>query len=251
MPISITNIYHEPTLFYGVERPFTQKQIIPTTWFAPGVGIYGQATDQLSYEVTIQSGLNQAGFATSGIRDGRTKSYNSSAEDMMITARVDYRPIPELWLAAAFNTGGTAQDATGVKETGNTTALTLEARYDSGFYKAGFGYSTVKISDAEDIAPGVSESLTGIEIFAGVDLMRFINDASDHEFSFFTRFESFDTQEDVPNIAEDESKIGTVITYGFDYKPHQNVVVKIDYQNFESDDDSMIDQWNMGIGWMF
>ena len=256
VPISIMNLYHEPTLFFGVERPFTQKQIIPTTWFEPGIGIYGQANDQLSYEVTIQSGLNQAEFDADGLRGGRTKAYKSSAEDMMLTARLDYRPTPELWLAAAFNTGGSAQDATGARETGNVTALVLEGRYDGGPIKAGLTYSMVSIGDAEEISIAngetVSESLSGLEIFAGYDLMTLIDPDSDKEFSFFVRFETFDSQEDVPSgFSEVESEIGTVLTYGFDFKPHENVAVKIDYQDYESDDDSRIDQWNMGIGWMF
>lgn len=251
VPISIMNLYHEPTLFFGVERPFTQSQIVPTTWFEPGIGIYGQANDQLSYEVTLQAGLDQSGFDEDGLRGGRQKAYNSAAEDMMLTARVDFRPTPEIWLAAGLNTGATAQDATGNNESGNVTVLTLEGRYDGGPIKAGLTYSNVSIGDAEDIAPGVSESLSGLEIFGGYDLMTFIDPDSDKELSFFVRFETFDSQEDVPNIAEDESEIGTVLTYGFDFKPHENVAVKIDYQDFESDDDSRIDQWNMGIGWMF
>ncbi len=252
VPISIMNLYHEPTLFFGVERPDTQKYIVPTTWFEPGVSVVGDVNDQLSYEVALQAGLSNAGFSTSGIRGGRQKAYESAAEDIMITARLDYRPTPELWLAGALNHGATAQDPSGQADSGNLTLLVLEGRYDSGPYKAGITLSQGMLDDAETMPqPDVSEEHTGIEVFAGVDIMPFISDSRSDSLSFFVRYETYDTQADVPSGNEDESKMVDVITYGFDYKPHPNVVVKIDYQDYDNDADNAVDKWNMGIGWMF
>ena len=37
IPMGITNEYHEPTLFNGVERPSIASVIIPTTWREIGV----------------------------------------------------------------------------------------------------------------------------------------------------------------------------------------------------------------------
>ena len=39
MPIGIINERHEPPVFYGVERPFVDTVIIPTTWFDVGAGV--------------------------------------------------------------------------------------------------------------------------------------------------------------------------------------------------------------------
>lgn len=253
VPISIMNLYHEPTLFFGVERPITQKYIVPTTWFEPGIAVVGDINESLSYEVALQAGMDNSGFSTQGIRGGRQKAYKSAAEDLMITARLDYRPTPEIWLAGALNTGNTAQDPTGNADGSNLTLIVLEGRYDNGPYKAGLSYSQGSISDADSIAPGISESFSGIEVFGGIDVMPFINDSRDDSLSFFLRFEAFDTQEDVPNgVPEDESnEAETAITYGIDYKPHPNVVIKLDYQDFDNEAEDATDQWNLGIGWMF
>jgi hypothetical protein len=42
MPIGIINERHEPPIYYGVERPFVDTFIIPTTWFDVGVGVHGE-----------------------------------------------------------------------------------------------------------------------------------------------------------------------------------------------------------------
>jgi len=41
IPMGIINEYHEPTTFYGVERPLLDKHIVPTTWREIGAGISG------------------------------------------------------------------------------------------------------------------------------------------------------------------------------------------------------------------
>src|SRR4029079_6715284 len=41
--VGIINERHEPPTFYGVERPFVDTFIVPTTWFEAGAGIHGEA----------------------------------------------------------------------------------------------------------------------------------------------------------------------------------------------------------------
>ncbi|WP_257167101.1 porin [Bradyrhizobium sp. SRS-191] len=50
IPISFTNLYHEPTLFYSVQRPELANGLIPTTWYAPSAGFYGKIVDGLNYQ---------------------------------------------------------------------------------------------------------------------------------------------------------------------------------------------------------
>ncbi|NRA40255.1 MAG: hypothetical protein HRU15_19070 [Planctomycetes bacterium] len=265
VPISILNLYHEPTLFYGVERSYTQKYIVPTTWFEPGVSIKGEVSEELSYQVALQSGLDNTGFSESGIRSGRQKAYKSKSNDFMVTARTDYHPMPELWLAAAVNFGNSGQDIDGTRPDGSVFIYTLEARYDHGQYKAGLSWNQGTIGDAAELStlnsdPAatppvvtvVPESFNGLEVFGGVDIMPWINAGSENRLDAFVKFETFDTQADIPSGSTAVlSKTGTVMTYGFDFKPHPNVVVKLDYQDFDNDADSGQDQWNLGLGWMF
>src|SRR6202158_1905715 len=53
VPISFNNLYHEPTLFYSVERPELANGLIPSTWVAPSAGFYGKIVDGLNYQFQV------------------------------------------------------------------------------------------------------------------------------------------------------------------------------------------------------
>lgn len=254
VPISIMNLYHEPPLFHGVERPTTQKYIVPTTWFEPGVAVHGDISDELSYEVAIQAGLDGSGISSGGVRGARQKGYESKAEDLMVTARTDWRPMPELWLAAAINTGNTAQSTDDDAIDGNVTLYTLEGRYQWQDLSLGLSWSQGFIGDAEELSAAngttVSESIYGLEVFAAYDLGTLIG--TEQTIEPFVRFEIFDTQADVPEgLTEDESQTGNVVTIGVTWKPIPNIAIKGDFQDFENEAENDDNLFNLGIGWMF
>src|SRR5687767_12232133 len=49
VPVGIINERHEPPVFYGVERPFVDTVIVPSTWFDVGAGVHGRLRGGLSY----------------------------------------------------------------------------------------------------------------------------------------------------------------------------------------------------------
>src|SRR6185295_18797550 len=71
MPVGIINERHEPPVYYGVERPFVDTVIIPTTWFETGVGIHGEVGRGWRYRGFVTAPLNAAEFsAEEGVREG-------------------------------------------------------------------------------------------------------------------------------------------------------------------------------------
>ena len=76
VPISFNNLYHEPTLFYSVERPELANGLIPTTWVAGSAGFYGKIVDGLNYQFQVSQSAedfgddfdhrNEAGIPTAG-----------------------------------------------------------------------------------------------------------------------------------------------------------------------------------------
>ncbi|HEY2722962.1 MAG TPA: hypothetical protein VGI82_14615, partial [Chitinophagaceae bacterium] len=90
--IGILNENHLPVNFNGVERPIVEQVIIPATWREIGVGFYGSAnTLPLNYSFAIMNGLNGAGFEHgSGIREGRAEGKNALANNLAITASLQY-----------------------------------------------------------------------------------------------------------------------------------------------------------------
>jgi hypothetical protein len=61
IPISFNNLYHEPTLFYSVQRPELANGLIPTTWVAPSAGFYGKIVDGLNYQFQVSQSLEDFG----------------------------------------------------------------------------------------------------------------------------------------------------------------------------------------------
>nr|WP_244440727.1 porin [Bradyrhizobium oligotrophicum] len=61
IPISFTNLYHEPTLFYSVQRPELANGLIPTTWYAPSAGFHGKIVDGLNYQFQVSQSVEDFG----------------------------------------------------------------------------------------------------------------------------------------------------------------------------------------------
>jgi hypothetical protein len=61
VPISFNNLYHEPTLFYSVQRPELANGLIPTTWWAPSAGFYGKIVDGLNYQFQVSHSAEDFG----------------------------------------------------------------------------------------------------------------------------------------------------------------------------------------------
>ncbi len=58
---AFNNLYHEPTLFYSVERPELANGLIPTTWWAPSAGFYGKIVDGLNYQFQVSQSAEDFG----------------------------------------------------------------------------------------------------------------------------------------------------------------------------------------------
>src|SRR5438093_13154242 len=74
VPIGIINERHEPPVFNGVERPFVDTVIIPSTWFENGAGVHGEIGRGFRYRAYVMAPLNALELsADEGIRNGRQK----------------------------------------------------------------------------------------------------------------------------------------------------------------------------------
>ena len=63
--LGFINENHLPTTFNGVDRPFLEELIIPSTWREIGVGFYGSIKNipGLNYSVAVTNGLNSEKFS--------------------------------------------------------------------------------------------------------------------------------------------------------------------------------------------
>src|SRR5574339_1079189 len=79
MPFGIINERHEPPVYYGVERPFIDTVVIPSTWFEVGAGVHGEVGRGWRYRAFVTSPLDASEFsAEEGIRQGQQKGADTN-----------------------------------------------------------------------------------------------------------------------------------------------------------------------------
>ncbi|MDD5263106.1 MAG: hypothetical protein PHD76_14785 [Methylacidiphilales bacterium] len=61
VPFGYTNLHHEPTQFYSVNRPELYQGLIPSTWFEGSTSLYGNIIDNLTYQFQISTSLEDSG----------------------------------------------------------------------------------------------------------------------------------------------------------------------------------------------
>src|SRR5580765_3848334 len=106
MPIGIINERHEPPVYYGVERPFVDTFIVPTTWFEAGAGVHGELGRGWRYRAFVAAPLDAREFnAEEGIREGRQRGSEANIGRPATTGRLEYVGVRGLVAGASFWNG--------------------------------------------------------------------------------------------------------------------------------------------------
>jgi hypothetical protein len=160
VPLGIINERHEPPVFNGVERPFVDTVIIPSTWFEAGAGVHGEIGSGLRYRAFVMAPLDSLEFsAEEGIRGGRQKGSEASVHRVAVTGRAEYIAIPGLTLGAGVWRGGSSFSVPRLD-----TAVRigeLDARYQSGRLELRGQFAEVAISNAGRLNDAL-QRLTGV-----------------------------------------------------------------------------------------
>lgn len=258
VPVGIINETHEPPTFYGVERPDLEKVIIPTTWWEAGVGIHGTIAPGLNYKLYYVSSLDGGSFrAKDGIRAGRQKVAKATAEDFSVVGRLEYTGLPGLKLGASFLNGDTGQDDAALGDT-TVTLFEADAQYSISNFDFRGIYAHVEVDDTDQIFADtgnvVGETISGWYVEGAYRFLQHLVPDTEQELAVFARYSEYDTLDDVESGLTDDPQYDIdVFTVGLDYKPHPNVVIKVDYQDRDNGSSTVtaVDQWNVGIGYWF
>jgi hypothetical protein len=96
----------------------------------------------------------------------------------------------------------------------------------------------------------VGERMRGHYLQAGFDLLA--RGDTQQALIPFVRLEQVDTQRRVPaGFSSNPASDVEVATYGVSYKPIPNVVLKLDFQDFDNAAGTGVDRWNLAVGWLF
>jgi len=265
-PLGIVNQKHEPPSFNGVERPAFAKYIIPSTWSSDGVGVFGSLTPSLKYEAYVVGGLDGSEFdALDGIRGGRLKE-RPSLHEPAFTGRLDYYPLAmretshEQMLRLGFSTylGGLDNGNKGKNPGIGGDIRIYSSDFEYSISKLDFrgALAYEKIDGAREIGNGAASDIFGWYLEGAYHFWPDTWKKGKLEKSdavVFVRYDDFNTQYDTPSgVAEDPAGDRDEWTFGVNFYPLPNLVVKADYQiRDDGTGDDLADLFNLGLGWQF
>lgn len=247
VPVGLLNETHEPPTFYGVERNAVEKNIIPSTWWEAGVKFTHKLGETIQIDGMVHSGLATPidGGKAFLIRSGRQKVAEALWKNTAFTGRLTWIPIAGVSLGASFQ----YQDDLTQSSAAPTSATLFEGHADI----------RRQINTSSEIglrALYAQWNLNSMEAeLIGRDVQRgwYIEPSYKYLFGngqaigIFTRYSTYDNNAgDIIDTANKQT------SFGVNYWPHQNVVLKADYQidnnaNEETEDNRV----NLGVGVQF
>ncbi len=274
IPVGLTNAHHEPIFYFGTTRPESETMIIPSTWHETGVSLSGSLSD-FSYQLMCVSGLDPNYISNdkwvAGASQGRyevTKFTNPA-----FVWRLDYRGIPYTRIGFSGYYGETAKNSTRTaKMAGITTPVTIlsgDAQFRSSHIQARANIIWGNLGNSKELSvlntqfpkdktfprTVVAKNALSYGGEVGYDVGQFIKD--DLKIYPFVRYDYYNSmQETEGNITSDPRYKCEAWTFGLNYYPTPQLVVKADYKNRRIDHGNFNDENTFGLavgytGWFF
>lgn len=259
-PVGIVNERHEPPAFNGVERPFVETTIIPTTWRELGVGVTGDLGRGFRYRGYLTSSLDASRFnAEGGISEGRSRGFEASMRNPAKVIRLEYAGVRRLTLGTSLYSGHAGFNTPGVNPRVNLFEFDGRYSYRRVDFRALFANTWVsraaelnrRLQLETGVNPNVASQMRGYYLEPAFHLLprRARNDVI-----LFTRYEQYNTQQRMPLGYQPLAQFNrsSWIT-GITFKPTADVAIKFDY-NFNRNQSAIVralNGINLGIGWWF
>ncbi len=237
VPVGMINETHEPTTFYGVERNNVEKYILPTTWREGGASLVGRFGKGFNYDLAVHSGLQTSSSSDYAVRKGRQGVANAPANDLAVTARLNWMGVPGLVIGAAIQQQSDVTQSTD-PTAGSATLVSAHADWQVSQFRLRALYANWSLSGAGPAAVGADK-----QHGAYIEPSWKFNP----KFGVFARASQWDN---TANSAVDSQY--DQVDVGFNYWPHEDVVLKLDYQDQSSPSGKdEYDGFNLGVGYQF
>jgi hypothetical protein len=238
-------------------RPDIERFILPTTWREVGAGVWGDVGD-VSYRTFVVNGLDASGMdAAEGFHDARQFGSEAVANDFAWVGRADYTGCEGVVAGGSLYLGNSGQ---AISESVYTQIWEahVDARWRGAHARALYTMATLDDVAALNNALGltgnqsIGEELNGWYVELAYDVMSVLRPASKQSLEPFVRYETYDTQAEVPSgFSSDPANDVDVVTFGVAYKPIENIVFKVDYQDYDNGADNGVDLFHVGLGYVF
>ena len=259
-PMGLINERHEPPSFNGVERPFVDTLIIPTTWFGPGAGVHGDLGRGFTYKAYVMDPLDSSLFnAEEGFRDGRQKAFKSVMQNPALTGRLEYHGLPGVSLGTSYWSGKTGFATPGINP--RVTIFEFDGRGSLGRFDFRGEFAQTYMDQTAElnallqrttgVNPNIAERMRGFYVEGAYHLLP---NRYRHDLVAFSRYENFDTQNRMADgfLPLGEFDRDALIT-GLTYFPEPDVALKFDYTILRNQSHFIKARngLNLGIGWWF
>jgi hypothetical protein len=258
-PVGIINERHEPPSYHGVERPFVDTFIIPTTWFDAGAGVHGAFGAGWQYRAYLMAPLDATQItAEEGLAEARQKGFMSNVRNIAQTARLEYAGYPGLTLGTSFFWGKSGFNFP--REESSVGVIEFDGRYRTGPLAVRGEFAHVFVGGAAELND-VLQRTTGVNPNIASQMRGFYVEPSvrplpglKYDFAAFLRYENFDTQYRMPEgvlALKEFDRAAWVV--GASYFPDPDIVLKIDYSLIRNRSSlfGSVDSLNIGLGWWF
>ena len=283
--IGYINNNEEPLLYQSVNRPETERLILPSEWIEAGVTVYGDLLNKFNYALGFTNGVLAKDFKSAswirGGAEGQLESFNKIA----INAQVNYLPVNSITLSASSYYNESGRDETIIingatkKVAAPVFVLSGYARWDyKAFSLIGMGTygslgQTAEVYELTKENQGVGQVIGkeayGFYVEPSIDILRVFGVSSstektsgniftidNAELPIFVRYERMDTHSSVaPELADLDYVRNNLNIWmvGFNYKPNHNIALKFDVR-FRDNLDPQVDVpesetlYELGIG---
>ena len=274
VPMGIINLYHEPPTFNGVERPNTDKLIVPTTWREIGIGISGRLDAvSLRYEAMLVNGFKSYDGVgrldgKNGLRKGRQKGAESFMSSPNAAFRLEYYGLSALKIGLAGYVGKTqssmynglsASDTRALSQADSTVVAVAMLGFDGRYqykgwqFRGQWNYAHLSNTEQYNAFTGkdLGEALGGFYIETAYDVLHHQKNTK-HKLLPFVRYEQYNTHQKIAEDLKNTAYAKTEMTTGIGWKMSPGSIFKADYQWIKSKaDDKWLNQLNVGIGVWF
>jgi hypothetical protein len=260
VPVGIINERHEPPVFHGVERPFVDTVVIPTTWFDVGAGMHGTVGRGFRYRAYAMAPLDATAFgAEEGIRGAAQHGSEAQMRNVALTGRVEYVGTRGLQTGFSFWHGDTGFNVPRIHT--SVGLYEADARFTRGRLEArgqlarvfvnGAGALNDALGRLVGVDPNIAEEIHGAYLEASY---RVLPASVPHDAAVFLRYESFDTQARMPagSVALPEFDRDAWVV-GATYWIDPDVAIKFDYSHVRNRSAVVPPprSVNFGLGWWF
>lgn len=279
IPMGLTNEYHEPPVYFGVERPLIDRYISPTTWREAGFGFNGNIlAASIKYQLYLVNGFK--GYdgealldGKNGFRKGRQKGAESIMSTPDITGKIEYYGIAGLNLGLSLYSGKTRSNLyDGISKSDAATMATadssavglhmlgIDGRYNHRGLKLKTQLYLASVSNTDQYnvftANGGTENDLGSAMFGyyiegGYNVLRSFN--TEIEFSPFARYSRYNMHaRTAGSLVANPEYNQAVITTGLNLELARGAVIKTDLQFLKNEASGSFEKFiNAGIGIMF